>query len=61
MKDIDIQDIKERNNNSIDISYFESVLKTIIKSIEWFGWFIIIIVVVCLIWSLITTGKFIQL
>ncbi|WP_195941018.1 helix-turn-helix domain-containing protein [Romboutsia sp. 1001713B170131_170501_G6] len=60
MKDIDVQDIKEKNHKSIDISYFESVLKTIIKSIVWFGWFIIIIVVVCAIGSLITTGKLIQ-
>lgn len=60
MKDIDVQDIKEKNHKSIDISYFESVLKAIIKSIVWFGWFIIIIVVVCAIGSLITTGKLIQ-
>lgn len=60
MKDIDVQDIKEKNNNSIDIPYFESVLKSIIKSIIWFGWFLIIIVVACAIWSLITTGKLIQ-
>lgn len=59
MKDIDVQDIK-KNHNSIDISYFESVLKTMIKSIVWFGWFIIIITVVCAIWSLVTTGKLIQ-
>lgn len=60
MKDIDVQDIKETNHNSIDISYFESVLKTILKSIIWFGWFLIIFVVVCAIWSLVTTGKLIQ-
>lgn len=60
MKDIDVQDIKEKNNHSIDISYFESFFKTIIKSIAWFGWFLIIIVGLCAILSLITTGKLIQ-
>ena len=60
MKDIDVQDIKEKNNHSIDISYFESFFKTIIKSIAWLGWFLIIIVGLCAILSLITTGKLIQ-
>lgn len=60
MKDIDIKNIKEKNNNAIDISYFESFLKIIIKSIVCFGWFIIITTAVCIIWSLVTTGKLIQ-
>jgi transcriptional regulator with XRE-family HTH domain len=60
MKDINVQHIKEKNIPSIDISYFESVLNTIIKSIVWFGWFLIIFVVGVVIWSLITTGKIIQ-
>lgn len=60
MKDTDVQNIKERNINSIDTSYFQLVLKTIIKAMVWFGWFLIITVVVCVVWSLITTGKIIQ-
>ena len=32
MKDIDVQDIKEKNNHLMDISYFESILKIIVNS-----------------------------
>lgn len=60
MKDIDVQEIKEENHNSIGISCSESILKTIIKYLVWFGWIIIIIAVVFAIWSLATTGKLIQ-
>lgn len=60
MKDTDVQNIKERDISFIDTSYLELVLKNIIKAMVWFGWFLIIIVVVCVVWSLITTGKIIQ-
>ena len=60
MKDIDVQDIKEKNNYLVDISYFESTLKIIVNSLSYLGGAIIIITIVAVIISLLTTGKIIQ-
>lgn len=60
MKDIDVQDIKEKNNYLVDISCFESTLKIIVNSFSYLGGAIIIITIVAVIISLLTTGKIIQ-
>lgn len=57
MKGIDVQEIKEKNNHLVDISYF---FKIIVNSLSCIGGVIIIITIVAVILSLLTTGKIIQ-